>query len=330
MRYLFIVLAFTLGLSTSLSGQTDYDISAKEYERMIENAFELDLRAVTINTLNLSKEQIIEFTPVYFEYMDEKADLIDRRMKRVEAYEAEMAEPDRAADEARESARFVEDYWSIDIDELQLRTQYFEDFTEAIPYDKAVRFFDIEEAFRSRMARAALVEVVPVMVHLEPIMIAYTTEKEQYDNWKNINIDGELALDHQFTHDGLTTLMDYADAMVTTEGIMVKNFERRKSDILKAADKLTKNWTSTEHADMTRKAFMHTAELVSDIKAEAGVYIASSQLRKLEKAASSIKADELLTNQKDAVYTFFDHAQKIMNNLSDRIATKSYQNYNLR
>ncbi len=330
MRYLLIALAFVMGLSTSTYGQSEKDITAEQYERMIENAFEVDLRKVAIQSLDLNEEEITAFTPVYMKYMNEKADLIDRRMKRVEAYEEEMAEDDRAADEARESARFVKDYWGIDIDELQLKNEYYDKFVDAITYDEAVRFFDIEESFRSRMARAALVNVVPTMIHLEPIMIAYKTEKESFDNWKSINIDGEVGLDHTFTHDGLTKLMDYADAMVTTEGIEVDNFEQRKSDILNIADKLTKNWTSTKHADWTKKAFTHTTAMIRDIESEAGVYMASSQLQKLEEAANAIEGSKLMTNQKEAIYTFFDHAQKVMNTLSDRIATKSYQDYNMR
>jgi hypothetical protein len=107
MRYLLIALAFVMGLSTSTYGQSEKDITAEQYERMIENAFEVDLRKVAIQSLDLNEEEITAFTPVYMKYMNEKADLIDRRMKRVEAYEKEMAEDDRAADEARESARFV-------------------------------------------------------------------------------------------------------------------------------------------------------------------------------------------------------------------------------
>lgn len=330
MRYLSIALIFVLGLSTSIYGQSEKDITAEQYERMIENAFEVDLRRVAIQSLDLNEEEITAFTPIYMEYMNEKADLIDRRIKRVETYEKEMAEDDRAADEARESARFVKDYWGIDIDELQLKNEYYDKFVDVITYDEAVRFFDIEESFRSRMARATLVDVVPAMIHLEPIMIAYKTEKESFDSWKSINIDGEVGLDHEFTHDGLTKLMNYADAMVTTEGIEVNNFEQRKSDILKIADKLTKNWTSTKHADWAKKAFIHTASLIKDIESASGVYMTSTQLQKLEKAANAIEGSAMMTNQEEAIYTFFDHAQKVMNMLSDRIATKSYQDYNMR
>ncbi|KGE88827.1 hypothetical protein [Phaeodactylibacter xiamenensis] len=70
--------------------------------------------------------------------------------------------------------------------------------------------------------------------------------------------------------------------------------------------------------------------MIRDIESEAGVYMASSQLQKLEEAANAIEGSKLMTNQKEAIYTFFDHAQKVMNTLSDRIATKSYQDYNMR
>lgn len=320
-----------MGVSTIALGQNGDEVSAETYERMIQNAFEIDLRKLAINTLDLTEDQIIEFTPLYMDYMDEKAELMDDRLAMIEKYEAELSEKgDSEADKNEERAEFVEDYWQIDIDEMQLKNNYFDKLEDVIPYEKAIRFFDIEEAFRSRIARAELVAVMPVMVELEPIMVAYDLEKKSFNNWKTINIDGKVGLDHEFTHDGLEKLLSYAESMVTMEGINVDNFEARKNDIMKLADALTQNWTSTDHADKAKKAFEHTADLIAAIESEADVNLSDSQISDLKKAASAINSSALMTNQKEKVYTFFDHAQKVMNALSNNIAMKSYERYDVR
>jgi hypothetical protein len=264
------------------------------------------------------------------DYMEEQAELMEDRREMVEKYRKELAENDSEEDKNEESAEFVEDYWQIDIDEMQLKNNYFDKLEDLIPYEKAMRFFDIEESYRSRIARAQLVEVMPVMVELEPIKIAYDVEKEAFDNWKAINVDGEVSLDHEYTYNGLKKLMNYAESMVMMEGIDVDNFEQRKSDIMSLAKDLTKNWTSTEHADKAKKAFEHTAALVADIKEEANVMLSNNQIKHLNKAASAINPSQLMTDQEEKVYDFFDHAQKAMNALSKNIAMDSYEKYDIR
>jgi len=332
MRYLTITLALVLGFGTLAFGQNNNneEVSAETYERMIRNAYEVDLRALAINTLNLTEEQIIDFTPVYMDYMEEQAELMEDRREMIEKYKEELAEDDSEEDKNEERAEFIEDYWQIDIDEMQVKNNYFDKLEDLIPYEKAMRFFDIEAAFQSRIARAQLVEAMPVMIELEPIKIAYETEKEDFDNWKTINVDGEVSLDHQYTHDGLKKLVNYAGSMTMMEGIEIDNFEQRKSDIISLAKDLTQNWTSTEHADKAKKAFEHTAELIADIKKEADVQLSNNQIKHLKEAASAINPSQLMTNQKDKVYAFFDHAQKAMNSLSRNIAMDSYEKYDIR
>jgi hypothetical protein len=171
---------------------------------------------------------------------------------------------------------------------------------------------------------------MPVMIELEPIRIAYDTEKQDFDNWKTINVDGEVSLDHKYTHDGLKKLVNFVESMVMMEGIEINNFEQRKSDIMSLAKDLTQNWTSTEHADKAKKAFEHTAELIADIKEEADVQLSNNQVKHLKEAASAINPSQLMTNQEDKVYAFFDHAQKAMNALSKNIAMDSYEKYDVR
>lgn len=38
---------------------------------------------------------------------------------------------------------------------------------------------------------------MPVMIELEPIRIAYDTEKQDFDNWKTIHVDGEVSFDQK-------------------------------------------------------------------------------------------------------------------------------------
>lgn len=208
--------------------------------------------------------------------MNEKVDLIDCCMKWVEVYEKEMVEDDCVVDEVCESVWFVKDYWGIDIDEFQLKNEYYDKFVDVIIYDEVVCFFDIEEFFCSCMVCVVLVNVVLMMIYFEFIMIVYKIEKEFFDNWKSINIDGEVGFDYIFIYDGLIKLMDYVDVMVIIEGIEVDNFEQCKFDILNIVDKLIKNWIFIKYVDWIKKVFMYIIVMIRDIELEVGVYMVFS------------------------------------------------------
>jgi len=312
-----------------LNAQDDREATAKDYERMIENTFEVEFRELAIETLSLDEETIEEFTPLYLSYMESKAELIEERNQLIEEHKDEMSENQSKAQVDDETADFVENYWEIDIDEMQLKKNYFDQFEDIMTYKQAMRFFELEESFRSRIARAHLMKYVPIMVELEPVYVSYEVEKRDFNDWKTINIDGEVSLDHNFTHDGLTKLVNYASAMVENEGITIMNFQKRKDEILSIADELRVDWTSGDHADKVRKAFNITARLLGEIHEDSRLDVPEKMVRHLEKAANRINPAELMTAQEEAVYAFFNRAEILINRLASEAAMQDYKRYGM-
>jgi len=330
MRFLPILLSLLLCSASGLNAQDDKEATAKDYERMIETTFKVEFRELVIETLELDEATIEEFTPLYLNYMESKAELIDERNQLIEEHKGEMSENQSKAQVDDETADFVENYWEIDIDEMQLKKDYFDQFEDIMTYRQAMQFFELEEGFRSRIARAQLIEYVPVLVELEPVYLSYEVEKGDFNNWKTINIDGEVSLDHNFTHDGLTKLLNYASAMVESEGITVPNFQEKKDKILSIADELRTSWTTGDHADMVRKAFNMTASLLGEIREDAGLDVSEEMVQQLEKAAKRINPAELMTAQEEAVYAFFDRAEMLINRLANKAAMQDYERYGMK
>jgi hypothetical protein len=333
MRVLLLIFAvFCLGFNT-LSAQMDIaeeEPTAEDYERIIKNTFEVEFRELAINVLDMDEATIEKFTPLYFDYMEAKADLMNDRNELIEEHKEEMSEDQPAAEVDDEAADFVEDYWALDIDEMQIEKYYFDKLEDIMTYKKAMRFFELEEGFRSRIARAQLMEYVPVFVELEPVYVAYQAEKSRFNDWESINIDGKVGIDHNFTHDGLTTLLDYAAAMVESEGISVDNFEKRRKKIMLKADKVKKDWDIDQHADLAREAFVMTAKLLQDIHYNSTLDIPKELSIELLEEAKQINPNILLVDQADNVYLFFERAETVINRLANQAAMQNYDSYGLR
>jgi len=330
MRTLLLTLILSILCSISLSAQSDDEVSAQDYERIIKNTFEVEFRELAVEVLGLDEQTIEEFTPIYLDYMEEKAEIMKERTALIKEHKDEMSEDQSAANVDDETADFVENYMEIDIDEMQLEKNYYDKFEDIMTYKQAMRFFELEEGFRSRIARAQLVEYVPVMVELEPVFVAYELEKKDFNNWKDINIDGRVGLDHNFTHDGLTKLLDYAAAMVEGEGIYVKNFDQRRKKVMKKADQMRKNWKADDHAAMARETFVMTANLLRDIHNNSGLEIPENLSIELLEEAKQINPNILYVKQRDQVYNFFDKAEKVINRLTTQAALNDYDSYEMR
>ena len=330
MRTLLLTLILSCFCFISLNAQSDNEVGAQDYERMIKNTFEVEFRELAIEVLGLDEETIEEFTPIYLDYMEEKAEIMEERTALIKEHKDEMSEDQSVASIDEEAAAFVENYMELDIDEMQLEKNYYDKFEDIMTYKQAMRFFELEEGFRSRIARAQLVEYIPVMVELEPVYVVYEREKADFNNWKDINIDGRVSLDHNFTNDGLTKLLKKKKAMIEGEGIYVKNFDERQQKVMKKADEMRKNWKADEHAAMAREAFIMTANLLRDIHNNSGLNISEDMSVELLEEAKQINPNTLYVKQRDQVYNFFDKAEKVINRLTTQAAMNDYDSYEMR
>lgn len=321
---LLILLLFGFGFS-SLQAQ-EQDVSAETYERLIENAFKVDFRSYAINRLGLNEAEITAFTPLYMEYMDERADLADKRARLIEEHAEEMSESNSAENKGQETADFVENYWEVDINEMELRKDYFDRMEDAISYEKAMAFFLLEEDLARSLSRVQLQRVVPAVSIIDlPAEGMGSTDPNRRNNkngqeksYLDFKIDGEVALDHEFTQRGLKKLVYAAEAIAQAKNIEVPNWKQQKQKILNAADEITRNWRSTEHADKTKKAFKMTAEVFQTLQQRGMFTELYYETNQLTDAASRIDPSVNMTNQPEAVRAYFQRAESLVNAMADR------------
>lgn len=291
------------------------EATQEDYQRMMKSEVFVAVRAQAVNSLNLSEKETSGFTPLLMEYTKQKEALVDRRVRLVEKYADEMSEDDRIKDEMNETGDFIENYWEVDIAEMELKKDFFDRMEDVITPSKALRFFANEDMYNLRAKRSLLVEKLPEMYILFPNPVTYQFELDDFREWKRLNIDGMVALDHQFTANGLTKLLNAAEAMTQTEGISVNNFASRKAEVMKSTEMLTKNWKSLKHADYARQAFVTTADILAEIAKDNRFETKAEWLSKLNSTAKMIDPDQKLTDQASTVYTFFNTAEAIVNDL---------------
>jgi len=295
------------------------DISDLEnYERMLKSQFNVDLRSVAINVLELDEKQTSDFTPILMDYLRSKESIIARRNILVNQYVEEMAEDDTRKDEINETGDFIENYWELQIADMELKKDYFDRMEDAITPMKALQFFDVEEMFQHRMNRVQLMKSIPSFIVLEPVTYTYETQVNAFRNWKKINIDGSVDIDHNFTFNGLEKLLAAAESMTAVEGISVDGFADTKQAIMDKAAMLKKDWTSLQHADYAREAFTLTANVINEIAEDSRFNSSDAWNKKLSALATSINPDVKLTDQADEVYSFFETAEYIVNDLVEQ------------
>jgi hypothetical protein len=331
------LLLFVLGFGTA------QEATLVDYERMIENALEIEFRKYAIESMGLNKEEIIEFDPIFRDYMDKKNDLIERQFTCIERYQQEMAEDDRLEDELEETAEFVEDYWELKIDGAKLRNDYYDKLEDKIGPFKALEFFMIEESLENQVQQERVVEFIPVYITVDKSSMGsnsssnkwnnrsdraqsdkwtkkgssnastYSSEVAAYNKWVNNHKKGNVSLDHQYTHDGISQLTKTMVAIAKAQGLSASSYQSTKNELMKMADQLRKDPKSTEHADITRKAFESISSMLATLHTKGKN---SDSLSAVERAAKKINPDELLTNQAKHIHNFFASAQTVVNEIS--------------
>jgi len=296
------------------------NISEEEgYERMLNNQYKVELRALAGNALEFTSEEMENFTPTFLEYVKYKNSLVERRNDLVDGYKVEMQENDTAEDEAEETADFIENYLEVDIADMELQKDYFDKFEDAIGYEKALKFFALERMFQDRINRSVMVRDMPALYMLEATpLYSYRYEFEDFYNWNKVNIEGVVTIDHDFTTTGLEKLLNVAEKMTRAEGIVVDNFTKRKEMIMQNAKQLKQYWRSFKHAGYAREAFIATADILEDIALSGRFDEKTDWFKMLNKQAENIRPDEKLTDQAVMVRMFFDTAEKIVNDLIDQ------------
>ena len=291
--------------------------SAEDYSKYIDGRLKMDFRNETIKALGLTNDEITKFDPFLRNYMAQKEALLGKRMDLLEDFREEMAEDDSVENEEEDKADFTEDYWEIEIAEMELRKDQFDILEDLIDKDKAAKFFFWEDAIENRIAMNVLLSMMPTLGSINYIeskeiapvkapektlkkgtlSLATKTSIENFDKWVNMN-KGKVDVSHDYSSNGLKALVGVIENLKIDMKTDIPNFTTKTQMIKDNAHEITVDYTSLDHADMIKEAFVAIADIMN--------YFESGT--EMRNAANSIDVDKMTTKQANKIYRFFDAA----------------------
>lgn len=357
MKRLFGIICLCLGTIAFTNAQSEMvDVTQEDYERFVENSLQMEFRNFVLGELDLTSEQIIKLDPVIDEYMEERSELFERKFRLLDEYAAEMAEDDLPSDEKVETMNFVDNYWFVEIREIELKQNFFDKIVNVISPAKSIEFFLLEEMLEDRMKQQTLVGTFPILVEIEKMpemsmrqrmkkqkhhqkeMKSYSQKEhkamrmeetgeqyrmyrssiEDFQVWAAVNKHG-VDLSHEYTHDGLTKMTHAVNALAKAHQIDAKGFAPKKKAVLRIADQLTKNPLSTQHADLTQEAFNNLNEMLNTIQMSSDSWRTVDNVGKLRMISNELNPEELMTDQAEVIYNYFDEAHEVVKIMSANI-----------
>jgi len=307
MKRLIVVLVavfMTTVFGYAQSAGNDSDVKKEDYERYYEQKMEVNFRNYVLEELELTSEEIVNIDPLLRDYLNERTRLAEEKLDLINEYEEEMKEEDSAADEAEESSDFIEDYWELSIDEMELKEEYFEEFEDEISYQKALEFFFLEDDMQYRIARPYLIKISPSMSSNDSFFSdKWNSDKERQNrkmneanNQKNNSWDKQndysntkqagnrdsddfsfaftswfestnetVSLDHDYTREGLNSIAEDFKKFASLNLIDKNRAESVSSQLNKKGKKIQKDWTSDMHADWVRDAFTMVSNRLGEL-----------------------------------------------------------------
>ncbi len=117
---------------------------------------------------------------------------------------------------------------------------------------------------------------------------------------------GEIEIDHETSHKGITLL---ADALAS----LSENTQTEVEELRQQANQLLENPMSDEHAGIMHDAFVTSANIIE--KQTANNDAMDEEATEVMEAAQAVDTEVLVTNQKDVIKNFFDTAANTLNSL---------------
>jgi hypothetical protein len=125
-------------------------------------------------------------------------------------------------------------------------------------------------------------------------------------------VDAEMGLDHEYSKVALMALANSLIALSREQGMSEEvNIAANTRMMREKAVDITKDWRSTEHADMIRNAAMTGVEIIDEIQ-NAKFPSMDNEVAALEEQAKSIQAGTLTLEQKGDVKKFFRMAADVL------------------
>ncbi|THH41671.1 hypothetical protein [Neolewinella litorea] len=131
------------------------------------------------------------------------------------------------------------------------------------------------------------------------------------------DMEGEMGLDHEFSHQALTELAQATVAIAENKGLLTDVSAREKADRVKRlSDDIMKDPLAGDHADKIKMAAMLITEMLEDIDTKAYNSQSADDLSKLRQEAQAISPETLTLNQKEDVRTFLGQARMVLERMS--------------
>lgn len=128
-------------------------------------------------------------------------------------------------------------------------------------------------------------------------------------------VDAEMGLDHEYSKVALMALANSLIALSREQGMAEEvNITANTRMMREKAKDLTKDWRSTDHADMIRNAAITGVEIIDEIQ-DAKFPNMDNEVAALMEQAKSIKAGTLTLEQKGDVKKFFRMAADILGSM---------------
>ncbi|WP_116124613.1 hypothetical protein [Lewinella sp. IMCC34183] len=131
------------------------------------------------------------------------------------------------------------------------------------------------------------------------------------------NMEGEMGLDHEFSHRALTQLADATKAIAEQKGLMSEASVKEKSDrVDRLANEIMEDPMAGDHADKIKMASLLIVEMLGDIDNQTNSGNSAADIDALRNDAQAMSAETLTLNQKENVRSFFSQARKVLQDLS--------------
>jgi len=319
---LFSMTFLTIAGAQEIMTEKGVEEVTEDITRYFDARMDMDYRNNTLKVLDLTKDEIIEFDPVFKEYMDRKDELVEEKMELIEDIQEELTEDDSPENEEEDMSDFIEEYWEVEIDEMELKKEFYDDLEDIIPLNKAMQYFVWEDAIQGKLERNSQMMMFPQISAIKALPAASTkkdmVQKERkrrnsrrdlrsYHSWINSRNRG-MNLSHRYTSTALKKLTRAINTIKSEKGLNLVNFDNKRNIILNNAAGLRKDPMSDQHAEMASKAFKNISEMINEIAGAAKV----APNNKLTTLANSIDNNKLLLDQSSLVYEFFDEAYRYL------------------
>lgn len=184
----------------------------------------------------------------------------------------------------------------------------------------ALVIWGIAEAFEETDEEVLTEEVVEDdEAYVAPVATDVDNDMEAVEEYMTFteNMDGEMSLDHEFSHEALTKLTAATMAVAREKNVMTDAQIREKTDRAKQlADDIMKDPMAGDHADNIKMSAMMIVEMMEDIDQNANNGMLSNDLDQLRQEAQAISDETLALNQKGDIRGFFRQARNILEQMS--------------